>query len=144
MEKLYVEFLLWASGIGTNEGYEALLNELFMQEPNNSLLLELEQISSSVLETRARFFRYFNHEHALDTAFFGKNLFSTLERIYRLELLPIADFAVKCNLLSHYLPQELYFVDPFYILSYVDDPLGWNDEKQVRELFEKAFGFYKQ
>ncbi len=143
MEKLYVKFLIWASGIGTNEGYEELLNELFTKEPDNSLLLELELISSDISETRARFLRYFNHENALDTAVFGKDLFSSLERIYRSELLPIADFAVKCNLLSHYLPQELYFVDPFYILSYIDDPLGWNDEKQVRELCEKAFGFYK-
>lgn len=31
---------------------------------------------------------------------------------------------------------------PFYILSYADDPLSWGDEKQARELYENAIGYY--
>lgn len=33
--------------------------------------------------------------------------------------------------------------EPFHTLSYADDPLSWNDEKQTRKLYEELFEFYK-
>lgn len=40
------------------------------------------------------------------------------------------------------LPEQISYVEPFYILSYADDPLSWGDEKQARELYENAIGYY--
>lgn len=44
--------------------------------------------------------------------------------------------------LWQYLPSELSEKEPFDILCYADDLLSWGDEKQCRELYEKALFYY--
>lgn len=33
---------------------------------------------------------------------------------------------------------------PFWTLSYADDPLSWGDEEQSKALYEEAFDFYRK
>ena len=40
------------------------------------------------------------------------------------------------------LPKKIKLEEPFYILSYADDCLGYGDEKQCRELYENALNYY--
>lgn len=42
------------------------------------------------------------------------------------------------------LPQETGQKEPFKALCYADDCLSWGDEKQTRELYEKAFQYYSK
>jgi len=75
MENLYAEFLLWYHGFTTNEAYEALLNESFLNGTNN-ILLELEEVSSDLLNTRGRFMRYWDYECLpLILIYLGKGFF---------------------------------------------------------------------
>lgn len=142
MENLYAEFLLWYHGFTTKETYEALLNESFLNSTNN-ILLELEEISSDLLDTRGRFMRYWDYEcPTFDSDTFGKRLFSGLERVYKSNNFSIDDFGKKCNLLWKDLPSGLEQTEPFWTLIYADDCLSWGDETQTRKLYEKVFAFY--
>lgn len=38
--------------------------------------------------------------------------------------------------------RKIKLEEPFYILSYADDCLGYGDEKQCRELYENALNYY--
>ena len=142
MENLYAEFLLWYHGFTTNEAYEALLNESFLNGTNN-ILLELEEVSSDLLNTLGRFMRYWDYEClTFDSDIFGKRLFSGLERVYKSNSFSIEAFGQMCNLLWKDLPTGLEQTEPFWTLIYADDCLSWGDETQTRKLYEKAFAFY--
>jgi hypothetical protein len=34
-------------------------------------------------------------------------------------------------------------MEPFWTLSYADDPLSWGEERQTHEIYEKMFGYYE-
>ncbi len=144
MECLFAEFLLWFHGFQTNESYETLLHKIFLDHPDQDILLELEMVSSHLLDTRGRFTRYWDYECSdLDAAIFGKKLFSGLEKAYGSNRLPIDKFGWQCELLWKDIPENLAHAEPFLTLSYADECLSWGDEAQTRMLYEKAFAFYK-
>lgn len=143
MEELYAEILLWFIGFHSGERYQSLLDEKFINESENDLYLELEECSSNLLDTMGRFKRYWDYECSeLDRDLFGKQLFSGLKAIYDANVFEIAVFGNRCCQLWHMLPSAIIQVEPFHTLSYGDDPLSWEDEKQTRMLYEKAFSFY--
>lgn len=76
----------------------------------------------------------------LDSQLFGKYLFSGLRIAYN--TISIETFAKNAYLLWLELPSQLDQTEPFLTLCYADDSLSWNDEKQTRALYEKAFAFY--
>ena len=129
MEELYAEFLLGLHGFNSEERYEALLNETFLNDPNNSFLLELEACSHDFRSTKGCFMRYWGDSCAGINAD-NANAFS------------IADFGKHCTLLWQDIPSELAQTEPFWTLCYADDALSWGDEVQTRTLYEKAFSFY--
>lgn len=144
MEILYAEFLLWFHGFQTNESYEALLHERFLNHPEQDILLELEMVSSHVLDTRGRFMRYWNYEcFVFDADVFGKRLFAGLEKAYRSNKLPIDKFGTQCQWLWQDFSADFHLREPFWTLSYADECLSWGDEPQTRMLYEKAFAYYK-
>ena len=145
MEELYAEVLLWLHGFTSNEDYEALLNESFLNDTKNELLFELEECSSDLKSTYGRFHRYWNYEcPEFDSASFGKRLFEGLEKVYISNRFSSEAFGKQCNRLWGSLPSELCTNEPFHTLIYADECLEWqNGEVQTRELYEKAFSFYK-
>lgn len=143
MEKLYAEFLLWKHGFHPGEKYEKLLNKMFLSDSNNDFLLELEECSTDTLNTSEHFLRYWTYKHhELDTNVFGKYLFFSLNLVYHSTTISIEDFGNQCYLLWKDFPPPLDHIEPFWTLSYADDPLSWGDEAQTRGLYEKAFAFY--
>lgn len=39
--------------------------------------------------------------------------------------------------------EDLEQKEPFFTLSYVDEPLSWGDEEQIRNICEHMFNYYK-
>jgi hypothetical protein len=42
------------------------------------------------------------------------------------------------------LPSVIQSVEPFWSLSYADDPLSWGDVNQTKELYEEMLNFYQK
>ena len=144
MEELYAELLLWYAGFHSSERYDALLDEKFLNNPENKLYLELEECSSNLLDSIGRFSRYWDDAHSeFDKDTFGKRLFSGLKATYNANNFEILKFGNRCYKLWQMLPDNFYQTEPFHTLSYADDPLlSWGDEAQTRELYERAFSYY--
>lgn len=141
MEELYAEFLLWYAGCFSKERYNKLLDEKFMNESDSDLYLELEDLSSNLLDSLSRLDRYWNYEcEEFDEDLFGIRLFSGLKIAYN--EFELSDFFSRCNKLYIMLPSCCLQEEPFNILSYADEPLSWGDEAQARNIIEMAFDYY--
>ena len=146
MEELTALFCLWASGLGTKSGYTEKLDELFMQNPEDDLLLELEGLTGDSRGTLAKL-----HINEKNADKFGKILCAGAEKYYMEnvsgkpeELEPFTKLSYKLwSVLLAVLPFELAHSDPFCIFGYADDPLSWGDREQTIELYQKAFDHYK-
>lgn len=80
-------------------------------------------------------------ESELDEKVFGSFLMNKISELY--QTMGITEFGRKMYKLWGYLPASIMENEPFHTLSYADDCLSWGDEKQCRELYEKAMGYYK-
>ena len=144
MERLYAYAYLWAWDLDREQVYRDMLDNMFMNSPENELLLELEGLVSSYKESFFRIKRYFDYENVnFDKGIFGKFLFEGLENVYVSNEIPIKEFAKRTYEIWKMLPRDIVDEEPFIILSYADEPLSWGDEVQTRNLYEKAFSFYK-
>ena len=140
MGKLAALCCLWAFGLGGKEEYSAELDRLFLESPEDDFLLELECLGSDRAAAWERLSPLLCGELNVDE--FGRELFARLERLYS-QNGDLAEFGRLCHALWNSLPSSIDTEDPFYALSYADDPLSWGDEKQTRELYQKAFDHYK-
>lgn len=144
METLIAIALLWKYDLCTCDEYNVHLDEIFLEYPNNDVLLELEECSSDCDSTFHRLYHFWNYEYPeFDTDLFGKSLFSRLQTIYMKNIFSIEEFGKRCYQLWSSFPEKLYAIQPFWTLSYADDCLSYGDEKQTRKLYEEAFNFYK-
>ncbi|MCI8403228.1 MAG: hypothetical protein HFI38_14250 [Lachnospiraceae bacterium] len=41
------------------------------------------------------------------------------------------------------LPGNIQNIEPFWILSYADDPLSWGDEEQTRNIYKQMLHYYE-
>ena len=143
MEELYAELLLWYVGFHDENRYNNLLDEKFLNNPDNDLYLDLESYSFDLEKNMERFKLYWNYECGhLDPDLFGARLFAGLKVIYDANSFEISTFGNLCCRLWHLLPNYLIEVQPFHLLIYADEPLSWGDEKQTREIFENGFSHY--
>ena len=115
LECLFAYAFLWAWGFCSMQEYNVHLDRMFSETPNNKILLELEESSNN----------------------------NGLEIVYKSNVYTIAEFGKICYQLWKLLPEFLVQEQPFWTLSYADDPLSWGDEKQSRIIYEEAFRFYK-
>ena len=145
MESLFAYSYLLAWGFCSLQEYNAYLDKMFLETPDNEVLLDLEECSNSYKDTFARLKRYFEYEtDNFDKEQFGKTLLNGLESVYHSNVYSIAAFTRKCYELYTMLPECLKYENPFWFLDYADEPLSWGDEKYSRVLCEKAFGFYRE
>lgn len=140
MEDLYIFALLLNEEIIPEESYFKRLDELFLGNPKNEILLNLEwetNISEAMLYIKSQ----------IDGKIFNDELFGTIlmEKIkmYYENNPNIKIFADKMYLLWKSLPETLQRKEPFFALCYADDPLSWGDEEQTRELYEHMMNYYK-
>lgn len=144
MERLICKFLLWKIGFTNGDDYNMTLDKLFLENPTNDILLELEGSSSNCDTTFDVLQRYWKYEcNDFSVVIFGKCMLEDLKAIYFSNIFTIEHYAKMCYSLWQYFPNEFNTTEPFHTLSYADDPLSWNDEKQTRKLYEQLFEFYK-
>ena len=139
MEELLAYAYLLGEGLIEFNVYENRLNEMFENDTENEDLIELEYLSSSLKETIIYIRAHINY-NTMDINKFGKKLFELLKPIYN--TMDIETFAKAMNSLWHGLADNMQDIDPFWMLSYADEPLSWGDKEQTRELFEKAITYY--
>ena len=126
--------------IVTADEYENRLNALYLKDPKNDILLNLEwqkDTKESII--------YINESidfEKLDSALFGKCLMERISVFYKEGHADLRNFAAKMYDLWKNLPDSIQHQQPFWILSYGDDPLSWGDEKQCRSIYEKMMNYY--
>ena len=140
MEELYIFALLLNEEIIPEESYFKRLDELFLGNPKNEILLNLEwetNIKKSIIYIKT------NVDYKkLDLEQFGRILMSKLKSVY-VNCSDIRYFASRMYSLWKSLPGDIQNVEPFWILSYADDPLSWGDEEQTRNIYEHMLNYYK-
>lgn len=90
MEKLAALCVLCGCGLG--DEYPAELNRLFLENPNDDLLLELENFGKNY-EAAWELLR----EKIADKFYFEKELFKSLGKFYESGKTTLREFAVRCN-----------------------------------------------
>lgn len=139
MEELLVYVILVYNGLATENEYNKKLDELFLNTPENDDLLHLEwetDISKAIVYVRTHI-DYRN----LDLERFGRILMSKLKAVYK-NCSDIKYFADRMYGLWENLPGSIQDREPFWTLSYADDPLSWGDEKQTRNIYEHMLCYY--
>lgn len=146
MEELLVYAILLYQKLVTESEYNERLDELFLSTPENdtllyNTLLDLEfetDIKKAIIYLRTHFdYINLNHEQ------FGKVLMSKLKKFY-VNCSDIKYFASRMFGLWESLPGNLQDMEPFWMLSYADDPLSWGDEEQTRNIYEHMLNYYKE
>lgn len=145
MEKLAALCALWAFGLGSKEDYCKELDRLFLEDPDDDFLLELENFGGDCAAAWACISPLVQTGINVDK--FGKELFHCLEKFYLKNCNSrgsLEKFGKMCFELWKSLPASTDRKDPFHTLSYADEPLSWGDEEQSRELFQGMFDYYKE
>ncbi len=140
-EKLLCYALLLNNNLMSADKYNENLNDMFLENPNDDLLLELEFISSDLRASIRLILEYF-YETKINKKTFGVVLLQELKDVYNTKTINIKDFGKLTYALWKQLPNSLALDDPFHTLSYADDPLSWGDEKQTKKIYEDLFDFY--
>ena len=143
---LMIEILLSCStllsvGLMPHKDYTDTLDALFLEMPENNLLLDLEFITSDIDKTIAEI-NIYCAEHDIDFAAFGQFLMKGLKKAYSDSGTDIKDFADKVYAIWNMLPSSIQTAEPFWTMNYGDDPLSWGDIEQTKELYEKMLRFY--
>lgn len=139
MEELFAYAYLCAVGFDVEQQYETHLNALFLAEPENAVLLELEILSGDIKETISYITRYIQY-HAFHYEAFGRILIKMLKPLY--QSTDIQMFGERMYALWQSLPGSLQMQKPFDILCYADDAISWGDEAQSRRLYETVLFDY--
>lgn len=141
MEELLVYVILLCEELVTEDEYCQRLDKLFLDEPENDDLLNLEwepDIKEAIIYIRT----HIDYKN-LDVERFGKTLMSKLQVIYE-NCSDIEDFANRMYSLWENLPGNIQEREPFWTLSYADDPLSWGDVQQTRSLYKQMFNYYNE
>ena len=141
MEKLAALCCLWAFGLGSKEDYFKELDRLFLENPESDFLLELEDLGGDYTAAWTRISHLV--ECLLNVDVFGKELFTTLEKVYNENKFTLEELGEKCYNISCGLPRSLAFDYPFLSLCYaLDEPVF--GEMHAREWYQKVFDYYKE
>ena len=133
MDELLAYAILRCEGIVTEEEYQERLHALFLEHPDDRILLDLEcetDIQKAVIYVRT-------------WADYGRALMEKL-RDYYARCTDLRQFGRKMYSLWESLPGDLQSMEPFWSLCYADDPLSWGDEVQTRSLYETMLSYYEE
>lgn len=140
MEKLAALCCLWANGLGTREDYMAELDRLFLEDPEEDFLLELETFG----DIHGAWNRLYPLvKGSLDREKFGKELLAALETVYNENRLSPVEFGERRLHMLYELPREMTVKEPFHSLFFADIPYDeYYDEERTRKIYQKAFDYY--
>ena len=139
MEEMLVYAILLYEELVTENDFIKRLDELFLDNPENDDLLYLEwetDIRKAIIYVRTHI-DYNN----LDYERFGRTLMSKLKEIYK-NYSDARKFANRMFSLWESLPGNIQDTEPFWTLSYADEPLSWGDEEQTRNIYEHMLNYY--
>lgn len=139
MEDLFVYMILLYEELVTENEYNEKLDELFLGNPENDDLLYLEWETD--IEKAIVYVRTHMDYNNLDPERFGEILMSKLKTVY-INCSDIKHFANRMYSLWESLPGNIQDIEPFWTLSYADDPLSWGDEEQTRSIYEHMLNYY--
>lgn len=141
-EELLTLAILSEVGLIDSSCYLEKLDSYFLNAPKNTTLLELEFLYKDINGAIYTLLPL-KLTNQIDYHHFGKILFQEIEKIYLNNNFTINDFGQKMYLIWNlFIPHPLSEEEPFWTLSYADECLSYGDEKQTRELYEKAFQYY--
>ena len=151
MEELLAYAYLIAEGFdeefGIAELLENRLNELFIADPENVDLFELEMLGGNIKEMVIYIRTHIDYQW-LDRVIFGKTLMELLKPVYK--SMDIGRFGGRMFSLWECLGW-LQDEEPFNSLAYADDIMLWSDdhlllrdEYRAREVYEKMLSFYDE
>lgn len=139
MEELLALAVLLYEGVVETGEYGKRLDELFLANPENEILLYLEWETD--IRQAVTYIRTHIDYNALDYERFGRILMGRLKENYE-QGSDIRDFARRMYDLWGELPEDIQRREPFFSLCYGDEPLSWGDEKQTREIYEDMLNYY--
>lgn len=142
MEKLLVCAILLYEKLITESEYKTILDALFIESPEDELLLELEW-NSDITNAMVIIRMYFSEEK-FDYFIFGKFFVKKLQEIYNNSDMDINEFGNKMYGVWKSMPGYLQHLQPFHILSYADDPLSWGDVEQTKKIYKEIFTYYDE
>ena len=140
MEELLVYVILLCEELVAEDEYNKRLDELFLSTPENDDLLYLEwetDIKKAVIYVGTHI-----DYNCLELEQFGRILMGKLKAIY-VNCPDIKHFASRMYSLWEGLPGNIQNIEPFWTLSYADDPLSWGDEEQTRSIYEHMLDYYE-
>ena len=143
MEKLIALCLLWAYDLGTKEDYCSLLDSMFLGDPNDEFLFDLENLTSDKLATLARLRDLIFLDGEFDADKFGRELFLRLAKFCDSGAVTIKEFCERCYSLWSSLPVPIDMKKPFDTLCYASDLADYDSARQ-RELLQYAFNYYTE
>ena len=141
MNELLAYAILLCEDIVSDEIFSNWLDRAFLENPNDDNLLEFECMGNAE-KAAASVISRFDYSR-LDSVQFGRTMMKELKK-YCQSCGITERFGQKMYTLWESLPGCIQDDEPFSILTYADDPLSWGDERQSREIYEKAFGYYDQ
>lgn len=145
MEELLAYALLLYVGFDVEGKYQSKLDELFLANPTDDFLLEIEAMSGKIkeniiisvnLNTK---FKCSNSDN-INYDIFGKVLMDSLKPFYKNT--ELRQFAKMGYTLWQSLPEVIWQTEPFWTLCYADDPFSYGDEAQCREFYEDMLNYY--
>ena len=139
IEELLVYAILLYEELITEDVYNKRLDELFLDNPENDDLLSLEWETN--IENAVIYIRTHVDYKSIDYDEFGRILMSRLKVFYE-SCQDIKDYADRMYGLWESLPGNIQQIEPFFSLSYADEPLSWGDEEQTRGIYESMLNYY--
>jgi len=140
-EQLFAYALFLYTGLMTLDEYNTYLDDLFLAEPDNDLLLELEYCSGNSEKTIQIITEGYQEDIEFNTVAFGELIAKRLETVYFRPGTDLREYGDKVYRLWQKLPSDLQMKEPFAILSYADDPLSYGDEERSREMYQEFFQY---
>ena len=141
MEKLVVLCYVWAFGLSDKADYYAELDRLFLENPEDDFLLELEGLGNDFRAACSRLSCKIEEEIGVER--FGKELLAALEKHYNESIFSLEEFGELCYNIYCALPGSIAFEYPFLSLCYaLDEPVF--GEVHSRQWFQKLFNYYKE
>lgn len=142
MEELLAEYFLWNTGLKTQHDYENLLHSLFLENPQNEFLMELEYNTNNYKNTAGHISTYLeNNSSDLDLDVLGRKIVTELHKIYDLSIFNLHEFGKLCcelrwTIVNNF--DELGFEKPFFLMSIADE-INDNNKK---EFYSEIFHYY--
>ena len=141
MEELLAYAILAYQEIIIKEVFQKKIDELFLKDYENKVLLNLE--CENDIKKQAAYIRENVDYNRFNYDKFGKALMCLIREYYT-NCSDIEEFASHMYSLWESIPGYIQDREPFRILSYADDPLSWKDEEQSRKLYEDMLNYYER